>query len=237
MTLVNGGRIFTPFVGDDPTIVKPGVWGGANWPPSSYDPVQQTLFVCASSVAGVRRRRQPEGHSAAAGAALRGAAPRRRIHAARAHRDLRGRRHDDERARVAFPLARAVLQRVDRHRGRPGLRRPQRRPAHGARLENRHAALGVSDGRGDARGREHRRAQRPAVRARVFGGQRVDRLGARRQRVDVRPGRHAAAGRARRAVAGRRLRARCRRRLCGRGRGRRRPPTSRTASEYSRTPA
>jgi quinohemoprotein ethanol dehydrogenase len=52
MTLVNGGRIFTPFVGDDPTIVKPGVWGGANWPPSSYDPVRQTLFVCASSVAG-----------------------------------------------------------------------------------------------------------------------------------------------------------------------------------------
>jgi quinohemoprotein ethanol dehydrogenase len=52
MTLVNGGRIFTPFVGDDATIVKPGVWGGANWPPSSYDPVQQTLFVCASSVAG-----------------------------------------------------------------------------------------------------------------------------------------------------------------------------------------
>jgi alcohol dehydrogenase (cytochrome c) len=47
---VNGGKIFTPFVGDDPTIVKPGVWGGANWPPSSYDPIQQTLFVCASSV-------------------------------------------------------------------------------------------------------------------------------------------------------------------------------------------
>ena len=52
MTLVNGGQIFTPFVGEDPTIVKPGVWGGANWPPSSFDPKQQTLFVCASSVAG-----------------------------------------------------------------------------------------------------------------------------------------------------------------------------------------
>ena len=48
--LVNDGRIFTPFVGKDPTIVKPGIWGGANWPPSAYDPVQQTLFVCASSV-------------------------------------------------------------------------------------------------------------------------------------------------------------------------------------------
>jgi quinohemoprotein ethanol dehydrogenase len=49
-TLVNDGRIFTPFVGTDPTIVQPGIWGGANWPPSAYDPVQQRLFVCASSV-------------------------------------------------------------------------------------------------------------------------------------------------------------------------------------------
>ena len=48
--LVNDGRIFTPFVGKDPTIVQPGIWGGANWPPSAYDPVQQRLFVCASSV-------------------------------------------------------------------------------------------------------------------------------------------------------------------------------------------
>src|SRR5712671_3400941 len=48
--LVNDGRIFTPFVGKDATIVAPGIWGGASWPPSAYDPVQQRLFVCASSV-------------------------------------------------------------------------------------------------------------------------------------------------------------------------------------------
>ncbi|HEU4695011.1 MAG TPA: PQQ-binding-like beta-propeller repeat protein [Vicinamibacterales bacterium] len=48
--LVNDGRIFTPFVGKDPTLVAPGIWGGASWPPSSYDPTQQRLFVCASSV-------------------------------------------------------------------------------------------------------------------------------------------------------------------------------------------
>jgi alcohol dehydrogenase (cytochrome c) len=48
--LVNDGRIFTPFAGKDPTIVAPGIWGGASWPPSAYDPVQQRLFVCASSV-------------------------------------------------------------------------------------------------------------------------------------------------------------------------------------------
>ena len=50
--LVNDGRIFTPFVGKDPTLVQPGIWGGANWPPSAYDPQQQLLFVCASSVVG-----------------------------------------------------------------------------------------------------------------------------------------------------------------------------------------
>jgi alcohol dehydrogenase (cytochrome c) len=49
-TLVNDGRIFTPFAGKDATIVAPGIWGGASWPPSSYDPVQQRMFVCASSV-------------------------------------------------------------------------------------------------------------------------------------------------------------------------------------------
>ena len=48
--LVNDGRIFTPFVGSTPTLVLPGIWGGASWPPSAYDPVQQRLFVCASSV-------------------------------------------------------------------------------------------------------------------------------------------------------------------------------------------
>ena len=49
-TLVNDGRIFTPFAGTNPTIMLPGIWGGANWPPSAYDPAQQRLFVCASSV-------------------------------------------------------------------------------------------------------------------------------------------------------------------------------------------
>jgi quinohemoprotein ethanol dehydrogenase len=50
IALVNDGRIFTPFVGATATLVAPGIWGGASWPPSSYDPAQQRLFVCASSV-------------------------------------------------------------------------------------------------------------------------------------------------------------------------------------------
>jgi alcohol dehydrogenase (cytochrome c) len=50
--LVNQGRIFTPFVGNKGMIVSPSLYGGANWPPSSYDPVRRYLFVCASDVVG-----------------------------------------------------------------------------------------------------------------------------------------------------------------------------------------
>jgi alcohol dehydrogenase (cytochrome c) len=44
--LVNQGRIFTPFW-TTPTLVKPRATGGANWPPSSFDPQTNTLYVCA----------------------------------------------------------------------------------------------------------------------------------------------------------------------------------------------
>jgi alcohol dehydrogenase (cytochrome c) len=44
--LVNRGRIFTPFW-DKPVLVKPQATGGANWPPSSYDPETHLLYVCA----------------------------------------------------------------------------------------------------------------------------------------------------------------------------------------------
>ena len=46
-TLVNGGRIFTPFW-TEPVVFKPSALGGANWPPSSYDPESQTYYVCAN---------------------------------------------------------------------------------------------------------------------------------------------------------------------------------------------
>jgi len=45
--LVNQGRIFTPFW-DEEVLVRPGNRGGANWPPSSYDPSSHYLYVCAS---------------------------------------------------------------------------------------------------------------------------------------------------------------------------------------------
>jgi alcohol dehydrogenase (cytochrome c) len=49
---VNEGRIFTPFW-TDPVVAKPGQSGGANWPPSSYDPQTGYLYVCATDRAGV----------------------------------------------------------------------------------------------------------------------------------------------------------------------------------------
>jgi quinohemoprotein ethanol dehydrogenase len=46
-SVVNDGKIFTPFW-NEPIAVKPGTMGGANWPPSSYDPESHLLYVCAS---------------------------------------------------------------------------------------------------------------------------------------------------------------------------------------------
>ena len=50
--LVNQGGIFTPFLGDKGVIMSPSLFGGANWPPSSYDPDKQRMFICASDVPG-----------------------------------------------------------------------------------------------------------------------------------------------------------------------------------------
>jgi len=44
--LINGGRIFTPYW-DEPVAIKPSALGGANWPPSSYDPTTQLMYICA----------------------------------------------------------------------------------------------------------------------------------------------------------------------------------------------
>src|SRR5262249_29168682 len=47
VSVINDGKIFTPFW-TDPIAVKPGTMGGANWPPSSYDPESHLLYVCAT---------------------------------------------------------------------------------------------------------------------------------------------------------------------------------------------
>jgi alcohol dehydrogenase (cytochrome c) len=48
--LVNGGKIFTPYW-TDYIIAKPGILGGANWPPTAYDPTTGYLYVCAGDQA------------------------------------------------------------------------------------------------------------------------------------------------------------------------------------------
>jgi alcohol dehydrogenase (cytochrome c) len=50
--LVNQGRIFTPFW-TEPIVARPGQGGGANWPPSAYDPRTGYLYVCASDRTGI----------------------------------------------------------------------------------------------------------------------------------------------------------------------------------------
>ena len=52
--LPNYGRIFTPFWTDE-VVVKPSTNGGANWPPSSYDPTTNILYVCATDRAATYR--------------------------------------------------------------------------------------------------------------------------------------------------------------------------------------
>jgi len=181
--LVNEGRIFTPFVGADGMIVNPSLYGGANWPPSSYDPERHLLFVCASSVVGNfvggdRDFEIPrEGAHYEGGVVGFAALPRSGIFAA-----------------LDVTLDGSVLQRLGRDRRRARVRGPQRRPAHRARVRDRRAALGVPDRRRHECPGDGVRARRQAVRRRVLGRQSARRNPARRQRVAVRPRRHAAAG-------------------------------------------
>ncbi len=49
--LVNEGRIFTPFY--DPTVFTP--LAGVNWPPSSYDPETNYMYICSTDSANAAR--------------------------------------------------------------------------------------------------------------------------------------------------------------------------------------
>ncbi len=51
--LINEGRIYTPYWTDEYVIAKPAISGGANWPPSAYDPATGYLYVCAEDRIGV----------------------------------------------------------------------------------------------------------------------------------------------------------------------------------------
>lgn len=47
-TLVNQGRIFTPFGIGKPALIQPSPAGSANWPPSAYDPSRNQMYICAA---------------------------------------------------------------------------------------------------------------------------------------------------------------------------------------------
>ena len=171
-------------------IVKPGIDGGANWPPSSYDPETHLLYVCAtdrvsatSSAATravvIRSRRTAATWAAASRSA-------RRRDAASSRRSTS--RRTSSRGGSSGPRSCYSGSVVDGRR--PGVRRPQRRPAHGARQANGDAALGVQTDAGMNTTVEHVRAQRQAVRRRARGRRRVRGRDARRQRLDVLARRH-----------------------------------------------
>ena len=158
--LVNDGRIFTPFAARRPTLVNPGIWGGANWPPSSYDPAAQSLFVCASSVVGrVQDRRRPDVDGAARqGKRYLGGVtgitrlPRMGIFAALdlTTNTLRWRYHWPEQCYSGSVATAGGLVFVGRNDGR----------LTALDSSDRQAALGVPNGRRHERGREHRSSAR-----------------------------------------------------------------------------
>jgi alcohol dehydrogenase (cytochrome c) len=51
--LVNGGRIFTPYAKGSPQVADPGTLGGTNWPPSSYSPKTNYMYVCGVNQAAL----------------------------------------------------------------------------------------------------------------------------------------------------------------------------------------
>ena len=178
--LVNQGRIFTPFW-DKPVIVKPLGTGGANWPPSSYDPETNIFYGYSFRNPTVVERRRCRVGDADAGRALFW----RRIHAVglTEARHLRGRRSQDKPARMAQAVGRDVLRGVDRHARRSDFHRPQRRPLHGARQGERRLAVGIPGRCRYSRGGEHIRARWPTVRRRARGGLVLPQYEARRQRM------------------------------------------------------
>ncbi len=97
--VVNQGRIFTPFW-DKPVLAKPQATGGANWPPSSYDPETHLLYVCAhDGISAYSSDGETSFMDAHAGDSLRAGNVRPRGRARARH--LRGGRPHDEQARVA----------------------------------------------------------------------------------------------------------------------------------------
>jgi quinohemoprotein ethanol dehydrogenase len=51
--LANGGKIFTTYSLKHPALANPGTLGGTNWPPSSFNPSTNYLYVCGVNQAAL----------------------------------------------------------------------------------------------------------------------------------------------------------------------------------------
>ncbi len=100
------------------------------------------LFVCARDNASTFRAWDIEPTQTAGWRALHRRQLRQQPVAAAGH--VHRARHAHEQDRVATALGQHLQQRRDRDGRRPRVRRPQRRPAHGARFEQRRASCGSS---------------------------------------------------------------------------------------------
>ena len=112
-TLVNQGRIFTPFWNDS-VVAKPSARGGANWPPSSYDPETNYYYVCATDAQNLFRcpefiqRRRGRSKASDRGSKLFG--KRFWRHAPGRYRDFCRLGHEDEPPGLAATMEGALLQ-------------------------------------------------------------------------------------------------------------------------------
>ncbi len=180
--LVNDGKIFTPFW-TEPIAVKPGTMGGANWPPSSYDPETHLLYVCASdriNSFGVQEKLEtPAARTRSTWAArfVQADADDRGILAALDVRTnkLAWRQQWREICYSGSVVTAGGLLFVGRNDGRlTALDKAQR-----------HDALGVHDRRRREHDRDDVRVERRAARRRARGRRRVRRRDARRRHLDV----------------------------------------------------
>ena len=185
--VINDGKIFTPFW-TDPIAMKPGTMGGANWPPSSYDPETHLLYVCASdrinSFSVDAELDAPVANQVYMGGRF-----------TQAQADDRGilAALDVTTNKLAWrqAVARDLLQRLD-YVTAGGLLFVGRNDGRLTALDKaqRQAAVGVHDGRRRQYDRDHVRAQRRAARRRARGRRRVRGRHARRRHLDVLAVRH-----------------------------------------------
>ena len=157
--LVNGGKIFTPYWTDRDVLDEARRSAAARTGRRARTiPRRGYLYVCAQDRIGVFRADALDGGAAARRRAL------RRGHLRR-HRALPNfgvfAALDMRTNKLVWQQhwSRCVLQRLDDDGRRARVRRPQRRPAHGARCARRQEALGISDGRRHERARQRFRAR------------------------------------------------------------------------------